>query len=141
MPKKARLNGIKAFWCYTMEEAADVTGVSTRTIRNWSRNGLQLMDSVRPTLIRGDVLRAFIKARRQNRKVKTGLDEFYCFRCGTARKAAEGFAECVIVGKRVALRALCATCETVVSKPISETRIPEIARTLELTITRPGTTL
>ncbi len=136
MPKQARLSGIKAFRCYTLEEAADITGVTTRTIRTWTKQGLQVMDSVRPTLIRGDDLSAFIKDRREGRKVKTGLDEFYCLPCRAARKAAGAMADCDIVGTRAKLTALCEHCETLVTKPVEKARIPEIARTLDLTITR-----
>ncbi len=75
MPKRARLSRIKALRCYTIEEASDVAGVSDRTIRNWAKNGLQLLDSTRPVLIRGDDLRDYIKAQRDGRKIKTGLDE------------------------------------------------------------------
>jgi len=113
-----------------------ITGVSTRTIRNWSMNGLKFMDCMRPTLIRGDDLRVYIIAQRDTRKVKTRLDECYCFRCGCARQAAEGFAECVINNKRATLTAFCAVCETTMSKPIAEAIIPELARKLDLTITR-----
>lgn len=138
MPKQARLTGIKAFRCYTFDEAAEITGVSTRTIRNWSRNGLPLLAAERPIFVRGDDLCAFIKAQRESRRVKTALHEFYCCRCRGPRQAAEGFADCLIDGKRITVTALCATCETVVSKSISEVRIPELAQTLDLTITRRG---
>ena len=141
MPKKARLRGIKAFRCYTIDEAAEISGVSPRTIHNWSKNGLRLMDSARPVLIRGDDLRAYIAAQRESRKVTTALDEFYCCRCSAARKAAGEFADCTIVGTRATLAAICAVCETVVSKPVAQSRIPEIARTLDLTITRHEATL
>jgi len=141
MPKQARLSRIKAFRCYTLEEAADIVGVTTRTIRSWTKQGLQVMDSVRPALIRGDDLRAFIKGQREGRKVKTGLDEFYCLPCRAARKAAGSMADCDIVGTRAKLTALCERCDTLVTKPIEKARIPEIARILDLTITRFEATL
>lgn len=141
MPKQARLSRIKSLCCYTIDEAAEVCGVSSRTIRNWSKNGLRLMASARPVLIRGDDLRGYIAAQRQSRKVTMALDEFYCCRCSAARKAAGGFAECTIVGKCATLTAFCVVCETVVSKPVSQARIPEIAKTLDLTITRHEATL
>ena len=136
MPKKARLSGIKAFRCYTINEAAEVTGVSPRTIRNWAADGLRVMDISRPALIRGDDLRNHIKAQRNKRTVKTRMDRFYCVRCRSERRAAEGLADCEIKSGRAKLTALCEACETVVSKPVPEASIPEIAQTLDLKIKR-----
>lgn len=136
MPKQARLSGIKAFRCYTIEEAAEVSGVSARTIRNWASDGLRVMDSMRPALIRGDALREYIKSKRESRSVKTRIDTFYCVRCRKERSAAEGLADCEIKGGRAKLTALCEACEAVVSAPVAMARIPEIAWTLDLKITR-----
>ena len=141
MPKQARLSGIKAARCYTIEESAEVSGVSPRTIRNWARTGLRVMDSARPILIRGDALRDHIKAQRAGRKIQTHVDQFFCLPCRKARAAAGGMADCTINGQRAMLTALCEACETVMQKPVAVARIPEIARTLDLTITRQDTTL
>lgn len=141
MPKQARLRGIKSFRCYTIAEAAEVTGVSTRTIRNWSKDGLRLMDSDGPALIRGDDLRGYIKAQRESRKVATAIDEFLCFRCRAARKPAAGYAECAINGNRAKLSAFCERCDTIMHKPFPKARIAELSQHLDLTITRLGETL
>ena len=61
MPKQARLNRIKVYCCYTIEEAAEICGVTQRTIRNWMSLGLRAMADGRPALIRGDDLSDFIK--------------------------------------------------------------------------------
>lgn len=141
MPKQAKLSGIKSFKCYTVQEAADISGVSAHTIRIWAKNGLRLMDSARPVLIRGDDLQNHIKAQRAARKVKTAPDQFYFVRCCAARSAAANLADCVITGNRVKLTALCETCESVVWKPVAQTQIAQLARTLDLTITRQAATL
>ena len=99
MPKQARLRGIMSIRCYTISEAAEVAGISTRTIRNWSKDGLRLTDCGGPALNRGDDLCEYIKTQRENRKVTTATDEFLCFRCRAARKPADRFAECTISGK------------------------------------------
>lgn len=135
MPKQARLTGIKAFRTYTIEEAAEVSGVSPRTIRNWASDGLRVMDGTRPALIRGDDLRNHIKAKRAKRSVKTRIDTFYCVCCRHERLAVEGLADCVVMGGRAKLTALCEVCGTVLTKPVAQSMIPEIARTLDLKIT------
>jgi len=136
MPKQARLSGIKAFRCYTIEEAAEVSGVSPRTIRNWASDGLRVMDGTRPALIRGDDLRGYIKSKRRNRSVKTQIGTFFCLPCREESRAAEGLADCVIKDGRAKLTALCEVCGTVMSKPIAEARIPVLAQILDLRITR-----
>lgn len=141
MPKQAKISGIKSFHCYTIQEAADVAGVSVHTIRNWSKDGLRLMHTARPVLIRGDDLRDYIKTQRENRKVPTKADEFYCVRCRATRKAAAQLADCIITGNRAKLTALCETCETVVSKPVAQAQIAQLGRTLDLTIKRQEATL
>lgn len=141
MPKQARLSGIKALRCYTIDEAAAVAGVSARTVRNWISDGLFVMNETRPALIRGDDLRGYIKAKRSGRKVRISIDTFYCVRCRSEKRPAGGLADCVVGGGRATLSALCETCETVVSKPVAEARIPEIAQRLDLKITQHEATL
>ena len=136
MPKQARLSGIKSFRCYTIEEAAEVSGVTPRTIRNWASDGLRVMDGARPALSRGDYLRDHIKSKRESRSVKTRIETFFCLPCRKERRAAEGLADCVIKDGRAKLIGLCEVCQTVVSKPVPMAKVPEIARELDLKITR-----
>ena len=141
MPKQARLSGIKSYHCYTKAEAAALVGVSTRTIGNWTRDGLQLLDASHPPLIRGDDLRSYIAAQRSDRKVKTDLCEFYCLRCRKGRSPAAKMADCKIDGNKAMLTALCDVCEGIVCKPISLTSLPEVRSKLDLTIKRTEATL
>ncbi|TRD14283.1 MerR family DNA-binding transcriptional regulator [Palleronia caenipelagi] len=108
MPKHTRLTGIKRCHSYTVDEAAQVCGVTARTIRNWEKEGLRVMNCARPALIRGDDLRAHIKSQREGRKAPLGIETFYCLRCRKARAAAGGMADCTITGPRATLSALCA---------------------------------
>lgn len=141
MPKQARLSGIKSFRCYTKAEAAALVGVSPRTIRNWTRDGLQLLDASHPPLIRGDDLRDYITAQRADRKVKTDLCEFYCLRCRKGRVPAAKMADCKIEDNKAMLTALCNVCEGIVCKPISLARLPEVRLILDLSIKRTEATL
>jgi DNA-binding XRE family transcriptional regulator len=141
VPKQARLSGIKSFRCYTKAEAATLVGVSTRTIGNWTRDGLRLLDESHPALIRGDDLRNYITAQRESRKVHTELCEIYCAPCRKSRPPAGGIADCEVEGNKAKLTALCGVCERIVSKPISLASLTEISAKLDLTITRVEVTL
>ncbi len=134
MPKSASLIGIKSVYCYTIQEAAEATGVADRTIRAWIKAGLPSMTKERPTLLRGDALIAFIKAQRKARKRKIGQDEFYCLKCRAARKPAGRMVECETNGVRVRLIAICDTCETIMHKPVAIAEIQKLAEVFDLAI-------
>lgn len=134
MPKSAKLNGIKSLYCYTIPEAAGVTGVSDRTIRAWIKQGLSAMADERPTLVRGDALSAFIQAQRQARKSRLSREEFYCLKCRAARRPAAGLVDCELVGSRAKLTAKCGTCGTIMHKPITPDSIPTLAQTFDVTV-------
>lgn len=132
MPKQARINKIKAFRSYTIPEAAEVSGVSTRTIRSWSAKGLRVMRDEHPALIRGDELIGFIKAQRKRRKKSLSLDRFYCLRCRVPRKPAEDLVECQDSGGRLTLIAICESCETIMRKPIARSDFPKLGGLFDL---------
>tara|TARA_R110002110_G_scaffold14957_1_gene68398 strand:- start:13 stop:432 length:420 start_codon:yes stop_codon:yes gene_type:complete len=132
MPKQARINRIKAFRCYTIHEAAEVSGVSPRTISNWVKSGLRIMHDKRPALLRGDDLIKFIKDQRKQRKHPLMLDRFYCVRCRAPRKAAGDLAECQDTGKRLTLIAMCEVCETILRKPLARADLPKLRELLDV---------
>ena len=132
MPKQARINRIKALRCYTIEEAAEVSDVSPRTISNWVTSGLPIMRNERPALLRGDDLIKFIKNQRKQRKHHLALDRFYCVRCRVPRKAAGDVFECQASGQHLTLIAMCNACETIPRKPISHTNLSKLRDLLEV---------
>ncbi|MCY4336360.1 MAG: helix-turn-helix domain-containing protein [Litoreibacter sp.] len=134
MPKSATLSGIKSLHCYTIQEAAEVSGVSDRTIRAWIKDGLSAMTQERPTLLRGDALIAFIKGQRKSRRTKIKQDEFYCLKCRDARNPAERMVECEIKGTRAKLTAICEDCETIMHKPVALGQVPHLAKVFDLTV-------
>ena len=75
-PLRVKINRV-----YTIEEAARCCGVHRCTVRRWLKNGLASCDGHRPPLIRGDVLRKFLQARRAAAKRPCGLGQMYCVRC------------------------------------------------------------
>ena len=134
MPKSATLSGIKSLYCYTIQEAAEVSGVSDRTVRSWIKDGLPAMKREGPILIRGDALISFIKARRKARKIKIGQDEFYCLKCRAARKPAGGMVECETNGARSKLTAICDVCEAIMHKPVPYALVQKLAKVFDLTV-------
>ena len=121
-PRRIRLNK-----CYSVQEAAILLGVSVGTIRAWIRQGLPILQNIRPILIPGDGLKAWLKARAKARKCRCQPDELYCCRCRGPQKAKPGSVEIIPRnGKTVAIRALCNACGTKMNKAGSLAKVPEI---------------
>ncbi|WP_208354664.1 helix-turn-helix domain-containing protein [Pseudaestuariivita rosea] len=134
MPKSAKLSGIKSLRCYTIQEAAGVTGGSDRTIRAWIKQGLPALESERPTLVRGNALISFIEGQRQARKSHLSRDEFYCLKCRAARKPAGALVDCETDGARTKLTALCEACDTIMHKPITPISLSEVSDIFDVTM-------
>ncbi|WP_370195632.1 MULTISPECIES: helix-turn-helix domain-containing protein [Aurantimonas] len=125
-----RLNGraIKKHRTYTVDEAARVLTVAKGTVRRWLKIGLPALTDQRPALILGCDLIDFLADRRPERRT-CRLHQGFCFSCREPRDPA--FGEVEVRPKThatVMMRALCETCATVMHKPVSGARIPELCR-------------
>lgn len=102
---------IKLHRNYTVEEAARVLGIHKNTVRNWLKHGLLAIDDTRPAVILGWVLREFLERRRAAARSKCPPGHFYCLRCRTPRRPAEGMADYSPFSPTVGnLKGLCEVC-------------------------------
>ncbi len=123
MTKRANPRKIKRHRNYTIDEAARVLDVTKGTVRHWIKNGLPALTDKRPFLILGGDLTDYLEARRSDRQ-RCLPHQFYCFGCRTPRDPAFGEVEYHGVNATGGnLRALCATCATVMHKRISSTAL------------------
>lgn len=108
---------IKSNRSYTIEEAAEVVGVTTQTVRQWVREGLPLLSEKRPFLILGWQLKSWLKEREANRARPLKGDEFYCLRCKAPRKAAFGLMDQTTSRDgRPMMTGFCGVCETICNR-------------------------
>jgi hypothetical protein len=82
---------VKIHRSYTVEEAARVFGIHKNTVRAWIDAGLPVCKDMRPHLILGRELAAFLQARRAKKKRPCAPGEMYCFRCRVPRTPAGGW--------------------------------------------------
>ena len=99
---------VKRLRTYDVREAADATGATTQTVRKWLQEGLA---GIRPAIVRGADLIAFLKSREAARKRPCGPGRLYCLRCKAPSDPAFGeleyWPDTAITGS---LKGLCATC-------------------------------
>lgn len=133
MPKRVLTRNIKSNYMYTYEEAGEVVGVTSQTIRTWRDGGLRILDAQRPHGVMGFDLKYYIDKRTESSKRPLRDDEFYCLTCKVGRRPAGAMADYVpITDSRGQLRALCEVCEGVCNRIIRAADIPRWSEKLEI---------
>lgn len=119
---------------YTVEEAARVLGTHKHTIRNWLKEGLEAIDGRRPTLIHGQTLAEFIRARRRPKK-RCAPGEMYCIRCRAPKKPAGGIADYLpITDTSGNLRGICPDCDLLIHRRVSLSRLDAVRGGIEVAV-------
>lgn len=108
---------VKLHRTYDVAELAARLGVHRNTVRHWQREGLKPLDGGRPVLFHGSTIRAFLSNRSASRKSPCGAGTLYCFKCRAPRPPALGMVDYVPISATGGnVRAICATCETVMHR-------------------------
>lgn len=122
--RRVNPNRIKLNRSYTVTELAATLGKHKNAVRQWQRDGLATVDDQRPLLFQGAAVRAFLEARNAGRKRPCPPGTFYCFRCREPRRPALGMVD--YIESQPAwdnLRAICATCETIMHRRVRRTAL------------------
>jgi hypothetical protein len=118
---------------YTVEEAAMLFRVHKNTVRGWLKSGLPSIDGRRPILILGRQLASFIHARREYKRQRCRVGEFYCFRCRAPRTSAARRADYLPVTPSSGnLMARCSECGTRMYRRVSLRRLATVVGDLQV---------
>jgi Helix-turn-helix domain len=127
---------VKIHRSYTVEEVACLFGTHKNTVRAWVKAGLPTSDSKRPTLILGNDLAAYLKARRTRNKQPCKPGEIYCVRCRAPKRPAGNMAEYQPTTATLGnLIGICPDCEGMIYKRTSRAKLSEIPVNLTITFT------
>ena len=61
---------VKRDYPYSIREIAELFGVHNKSVRNWIKSGLRLIDSSKPFLIHGSDLKDFLNKKHAKRKCR-----------------------------------------------------------------------
>ena len=119
---------------YTVEDIANLFVVHKNTVRNWLKNGLATTDAIRPKLIHGQTLSAFLKAKRMKNKQKCKPGEMYCLKC-RAPKMPDGEVEyqpkTATLGNLVGI---CPDCYTIMNRRVSLAKLDQVRGQMDITM-------
>ncbi len=120
MGKKRTFNPrlIKARRSYSFAEVAEVYGIHHRTVQEWRKEGLRVLDEAsKPFLVMGAAVQDFLRERQRKRKHPLKPGEFFCSRCRCARRSLPGALLTEITGKplgkqhrQALMRGICEVC-------------------------------
>jgi hypothetical protein len=130
---------VKLHYSYRIDEIARLCGVSRATVRSWLEQGLPTIDSRRPMMVRGINLREFLARRRRDAKIKCPPGHFYCLKCRSSRRPAEGMADYIAQEHGAGnLAGICPVCERWMYRRVGTAQLGAWLTLLDVTIRRPG---
>lgn len=129
-------NAVKLHRSYSIGELAERLEVHKNTVRHWQNDGLQPIDTNRPIMFQGATIRAFLGARNASRKRPCPPGTLYCFRCRAPRPPALGMVDYIPLNAVSGnLKAICATCDTIMHRRARHTLLAAILPGCDVQIT------
>lgn len=127
-PRRAKLHRN-----YTVEEVARLYDIHRNTVRQWVKRGLPLCDNLRPALILGADLAAFLIHQRNRNKRPCKPGEIYCVRCRLPQRPALDMADYQpLTATSGNLIGLCPQCTGTVYRRVSRARLAAAAGNLDV---------
>lgn len=124
--RRVNPNIVKLNRTYDASQLAACCDVHKNTVLNWRKAGLEPIDSSKPIVFHGSMVREFLRKRSAERKQPCGPGKLYCLRCRAPRKPALKFVEYVPLTARSGnLRAFCGTCEAVMHRKVRRVDLAE----------------
>lgn len=134
MKKTRNPNLVKARHSYTFQEIAEVYKVHLRTVQNWRKKGLEILDeTTKPYLVTGGEIKLFLKENKLKHKHPLKPGEFFCTKCKSARKSVPDNIFIEITNKRmgkmakqVFIKGICEICNTSLFLFSSDRKLKEL---------------
>ena len=125
--RRVNPRAVKLHRSYSVSELAACFGVHKNTVRHWQLAGLKPIDGGRPVLFQGTTIRDFHATRNASRKRPCLPGTLYCFRCREPRRPALNMVDYLSINASSGnIRAICATCETIMHRRASKAVLASI---------------
>lgn len=135
MAKLPNPNLAKIHRNYTVQDVANLFSVHENTVRSWIKDGLQIIDNIRPLLILGSSLKQYLQTKRKRYKQKCRLFEIYCVRCRLPQIPLENMVDFEPINASTGrMIGLCPTCEGIINKYFKLAQLEQIQSKLDITM-------
>lgn len=139
MTKKKRKhnpNLVRARHSYTSSEIAEIYNLHIRTVRDWKKQGLQLLDETsKPYLVLGEEVKRFLREKTLKRKHPLKPGEFFCPKCHNPRKSIPDQVSVKITDRKLGkkyrqaiVKGICEACGCSLNLFSSDKKIQELIK-------------
>ena len=132
MTRRFTANRIKSNRNYTVADVSETLGVHFKTVRNWIRVGLPVIDANRPLLINGADLKVYLKQKRKATMFYCEVHVMCCFRCKQPMKPI--LDSVLFIAKPAGMAHMagaCEECDTRMNKYVSWRDVNDIWKDLK----------
>ncbi len=124
---------VKRDYPYSIQEISELFDIHKKTVHNWIKAGLRLIDTSRPYLIHGSDLKEFLNKKQTTRKCRCKPHELYCLKCRGPRQSKNGAIEIKVTSpKLLQLQGKCSSCDTKLFKAGSISKLLDYAKIFEI---------
>jgi len=126
---------VKIHRSYSVEEVANLFVIHKNTVRNWiKRDGLPVIDDIRPMLVHGKELVEFIQHRRKKNKISCKPGEIYCVKCRYPKVPAGNMADYSPITEKLGnLTAICPDCDSIMNRRVSIAKLGKVRGSIDIT--------
>jgi len=123
------LNKTKYWYCYDIDGLARLYNVHPKTISKWQNEGLEAIDSRKPALFYGHVVKKFIGQMNELNKCKINFENFFCFKCQEGKSPLKKQIQILPIDQKfLRVKAICQTCKNVMHKPYKLDDLSQLRR-------------
>ena len=120
---------------YTVDEIAKLYAVHKNTVRAWIKSGLPTSDDLKPLLILGRDLMAYLQAKRVKNKQTCQPGQIYCVRCRVPKVPGGDMAEYKpLTFTSGTLIGICPSCNSMMYRRVNLAKLTQVAANLDLTL-------
>jgi hypothetical protein len=134
-------NLVKIHLNYSVDEIARLLKVHRGTVRRWLKTGLEPIEGKGITIVRGSVLREFLRQRRVNAKCPCGPGFLYCLRCRARKEPTNGKADLLHIDRGARkptttgnLRGVCPDCGALMYRRVNLIQLGSVRGNLTITL-------